>query len=142
MGTQGWLCPLPFCQDNICGSSFRKMNLQVPDVCTSKSPLLSCKPTSKIQQVYLSLPNRHLPCLMVRSASAGGRRPGADPVVRDRQKKGGVSVDKGSGRGDSVLHSQEKLGGGAGPQGPRRYWFPDGGKRQGGKSCDRWETEA
>lgn len=47
---------------------------------------------------------------MVRSTSAGGRRPGADPVGKDVQKKGGVSVRKGSGRGDSVQHSREKLG--------------------------------
>lgn len=55
--------------------------------------------------------DQHLPYLMVKSKSAGGRRPGADPVGRDMQKKGGVSVCTGSGRCcGSVLRSREKLG--------------------------------
>lgn len=78
---------------------------------------------------------------MVKSKSEAGRRPGADPVGRDMQKKGGVSVCTGSGRCDSVVHSRGKLGEG---QGRKDHEGADSGMEarvQGGKSSDRRETE-
>lgn len=91
----------------------------------------------------MSVPSdRHLPCLTVKSKSAGGRRPGADRVGRDMQKEGGVSVCRGRGRGDSVLNSREKLG--EGQVRKERQGAGSGMEAtgQGGKSGDRRETEA
>jgi hypothetical protein len=83
---------------------------------------------------------------MVKSKSAGGRRPGADPVGRDMQKKGGVSVCTGSGHCcGSVLHSREKPGEGQVRKDREKGLDPGSrmeARRQGRKSGDRRETEA
>lgn len=97
--------------------------------------------THKQGPAGLSVPSdRHLPCLMVKSKSAGGKRPGADPVGRDMQKEGGVSVCRGSGRCDSVLNSRENPGEGQVRKDREGAGSGMEAREQGGKSGDRRET--